>query len=178
MEKDKTWQKCAGSQVVLDSIFAALAAIWITFALNDHPRQNLRTWSAFAEVMCSLFSFFLFAISAEGTTTAYDDNDVLKYVYYLFWYNIGVIFISIAIGAFVFARFETLFLSVAGSLYVPIALSIVLFVILLWRWICDACWLVFGNKFEFEQYLRELKDEGRPVRDHGKVMRFFFWRRV
>jgi hypothetical protein len=60
---DKTWQKSAGAQVVLDSIFAALAAIWITFAIQD----SLHTKLKFIEIACSLFSFFLFAISAEGT---------------------------------------------------------------------------------------------------------------
>ena len=40
----------------------------------------------------------LFAISAEGTVTAYDEKDGVKFVYYLVWYNIGVILVANAIG--------------------------------------------------------------------------------
>jgi hypothetical protein len=78
-KKDSTRQRNAGSQIVLDSIFAALAGIWITFALPDQVSASIRAF----EVSCSLISFFCFAISAEGTTTAFDEWDVLKYVYYL-----------------------------------------------------------------------------------------------
>jgi hypothetical protein len=77
--EDKTWQKSAPAQITLDSIFAALAAIWITIAIAD----NIHTKLKFFEILCSLFSFFLFAASAKGTTNAYDERDVVKYVYYL-----------------------------------------------------------------------------------------------
>src|SRR5437870_12138359 len=75
-KKESTWQRNAASQIVLDSIFAALAGIWITFALPD----NIPTRIRFIEVLCSLLSFFCFAVSAEGTTTAYDEWDLMKYV--------------------------------------------------------------------------------------------------
>ena len=55
MAEDKTWQKNADSQIVLDSIFAALAAVWVTFAIQD----GLHTRLKFFEVVCSLLSFRL-----------------------------------------------------------------------------------------------------------------------
>jgi len=42
MAEDKTWQKNAGSQIVLDSIFAALAAVWVTFAIQDGLHTRLK----------------------------------------------------------------------------------------------------------------------------------------
>jgi hypothetical protein len=35
--QEKTWQKNAPSQIVLDSIFAALAVLWITVTLQERP---------------------------------------------------------------------------------------------------------------------------------------------
>jgi len=152
MQAETTWQKNAGSQIVLDSIFAALAAIWITFAIDDREISNILK---FVEVTCSLFSFFLFAISAEGTTNAYDENDVLKFVYYLLWYNFGVILIGIAIGILVLSHFDPHLLKRMGELFwyvhpgtiensIHLCYAAVWFM-LLWRWIDDARWLLFTN---------------------------------
>jgi len=183
MAEDKTWQKNAGSQIVLDSIFAALAAVWVTFAIQD----GLHTRLKFVEVVCSLLSFFFFAISAEGTTTAYDERDVLKFVYYLFWYNIGVVLIGGAIGALIFAHFEPHVLKYRAWVATYMSSTTFIrsirvayfgcFLILLWRWIHDGCWLLFKNQEAFCDYLRELNDEQKPEPHHHLVMRVIFWRR-
>ena len=47
LQADKTWQKNAATQVVLNSIFAALAAIWITVALGEE--KDVTTWVKFFE---------------------------------------------------------------------------------------------------------------------------------
>ena len=44
-------------------------------------------------------------MSAEGTTNAYDEKDVRKYVYYLLFYNLGVVFIGSAIAILVGVHF-------------------------------------------------------------------------
>jgi hypothetical protein len=181
---DKTWQKGAGSQVVLDSIFAALAAVWITFATQD----SLQTRLKFIEIVCSLFSFFLFAISAEGTTNSYDEQDVLKYVYYLLWYNVGVILIGSSIGLLIYAHFSTHLLRFAGpflsylppligQILVPTIYSFIFFV-LLWRWIADAFWLLFEPQEDFNLYLQELNDEVSPIPERHFFMRLIFRRRL
>jgi hypothetical protein len=72
---ENTWQKNAPSQIVLDLIFAALAALWITVALQEHPYVAIKV----LELTSTLLSFFFFAISAEGTVTAYDEKDVIKF---------------------------------------------------------------------------------------------------
>ncbi len=181
---DKTWQKGAGSQVVLDSIFAALAAIWITFATQD----SLQTRLKFFEIACSLFSFFLFAISAEGTTNSYDEKDVLKYVYYLLWYNVGVILIGSSIGLLIYAHFRAHLLRFAGSFLwssppfvsqvLVAVIYVLIFVVLLWRWIADAFWLLREPREEFDLYLRELNDEVPPTPERHFLMRLIFRRRL
>jgi hypothetical protein len=186
LQADKTWQKNAAAQVVLDSIFAALAAIWITVALGEE--KEVTTWVKFFETVAALFSFLLFAISAEGTTTANDEHDVVKYVYYLLWYNVGVVLISAAIGLFVFERFESHFvhfirlpfscLSPTEAWVVVYSLSILTFIVLLWRWIWDTIDLVWGDDRRFRRYLKELEDEEKPEQEHGCVMRIIFCKRL
>ena len=183
MAEDKRWQKNAGSQIVLDSIFAALAAVWVTFAIQDKMHTKLK----FVEVVCSLLSFFLFASSAEGTTTAYDEGDVLKFVYYLLWYNIGVFLIGAAIGALILAHFETHVrkygvwvascMSPTSFVWSIRMLYAVFFVALLWRWIYDVWFLLCKNQLEFSEYLKELNDEKTPEHQHHFVMRLIFKRR-
>jgi Gpi18-like mannosyltransferase len=182
--EDKTWQKNAGSQIVLDSIFAALAAVWITLAIPEGIHTKLK----FFEVVCSLLSFFCFAASAEGTTTAYDEKDVVKFVYYLLWYNLGVILIGLAIAALVFAHFEEHFLRFIGSSLPSISPHVTLlllpfiyggfFFLLLWQWIRDAVWLLFASKVGFQSYLKELNDEEVPELHRRWLMRRIFKHRL
>jgi hypothetical protein len=171
LQADKTWQKNAATQVVLNSIFAALAALWITVALGEE--KDLTISVKFFETVFALSSFLLFAISAEGTTTAYEEKDVLKYVYYLLWYNIGVLLIALAIELYVFERFELF-----KHFWTGFIAFVILFVVLLQRWICDAVWLPFGDNEKFQDYLKELKDEEKPKWERGCVMSIMFCKRL
>jgi hypothetical protein len=160
-KKESTWQRNAGSQIVLDSIFAALAGIWITFALPDQVSAKVRVF----EVFCSLISFFCFAVSAGGTTTAFDEWDVLKYVYYLFWYNVGVILLGAAIAGLILTHFErpfVNFIACAISGLSPHVITILInlayvgiFFMLLWHWIRDAFWILWSDTTEFNNYLKD-----------------------
>jgi hypothetical protein len=182
--EDKTWQKSAPAQITLDSIFAALAAIWITIAIAD----NIHTKLKFIEILCSLFSFFLFAVSAEGTTNAYDERDVLKYVYYLLWYNIGVLLIGAAMGALIFAHFSGHLLRFVGDglWYLPplviesliTMVYIAFFVVLLWNWIRDARWILWTDEASFDAYLKELTDEADPEPNRHWLMKVVFKKRI
>jgi hypothetical protein len=178
MEADKTWQKNAASQIVLNSIFAALAALWITIAVQPDS-TNPSIMIKILEVVLSLASFFLFATSAEGSTNACDEKDVVKYVYYLFWYNVGVILIGIAIGLFLLQRFKHhLAVLPSGLIFIIYLAYAAVFVALLWSWICDSHWILCIDNAAFQDYLKELSDEKKPERNHGCVMRFVFRRRL
>jgi hypothetical protein len=185
-KKDSTWQRNAASQIVLDSIFAALAGIWITVALPDH---SMPTRIRFIEVLCSVLSFFCFAVSAEGTTTAYDEWDVLKYVYYLFWYNVGVVLLGIAIAALIFAHFECNVLTFMGDKVTrlpPRSVAnlvqwgyVAVFALFLLHWFRDAWWILFKNTVDFNNYLNELNDdETPPSLDRHRFMKLLFRRRI
>jgi hypothetical protein len=179
--QEKTWQKNAPSQIVLDSIFAALAALWITVTLQERPYILIKV----LELTCALLSFFLLAISAEGTTTAYDEKDVTKFVYYLLWYNVGVILLGNAIGLVILVHFyqrisaqwtvvpQWLLWIILGAGYLAV------FVLLLWRWIDDATWLFWrASNAEFDKYCDELGDLRTPSFDRRFLMRRIFERRL
>jgi hypothetical protein len=186
MLTDTSWEKNAGSQIILDSIFAALAGIWITIAIPEG--DHVSAFFKFCEVGASVFSFFLFAISAEGTTNACDEHDVLKFVYYLLWYNVGVVLIGGAIWLFIWRQFSANFVHFARSLFSclsPLGATYavelgyaILFTVFLWRWIGDAIWLLFADKSDFRDYLAELTDQASPKPDHHPLMRLIFSRRL
>ena len=181
---DTTWQKNASSQIALDSIFAALAALWITVAYQVGSSTTCR----FVEMLLSLLSFFFFAVSAEGTITAYDEKDVLKFVYYLFWYNIAVVLIGAAIGMFVYLHFDSHIVNYVSSLFGPsyrCSMNVIVFIgyclsffALLWNWLRDAGWIIVSSEEEFKGYLLELNDEKAPVPHRRWIMRHVFKKRL
>jgi hypothetical protein len=189
---EKTWQKNSGSQIVLDSIFAALAALWLTIVISDQigATRKLVEVRKLLEVIFSLFSFLFFAVSAEGTATAYEENDVKKFVYYLVWYNFGVILIGCAVVLFIFAQFEldfwkfaTAYLNCLSNALAECLLDLVayggLVFGLFWTWIRDVSWLLWrADENEFNDYLRELCDEQAPKREHRCLMRLVFKKRL
>jgi hypothetical protein len=185
MSDDVTWQRNAASQIVLDSIFAALAGVWVTIALPASI-PNMSVWFKIIEGSFSLVSFFLFAISAEGSLTASDENDVIKYLYYLLWYNVGVILIGVALTLFAFERLQHFI--AAGLTDCPgirhflgtfdLVVYLIVALLLLWRWIHDAWFLRFGNDDEFQHYVEELTDRRAPTPDRHYFMRYIFARRL
>jgi len=178
--QDTTWQKNAPSQIVLNSIFAALAALWITVTFQEHPYLLIKA----LEVIFALLSFFLFAISAEGTVTAYDEQDVVKFVYYLLWYDVGVILLGNAIGLVILVHFQQRISTELPSVSPPwlwtisVAIYLLALVVLQWRWIDDARWLLCASDAEFDTYCDELADRKQPASDRRPFMRLIFRRRL
>jgi len=189
-EPEKTWKKSAPSQIVLNSIFAALSAVLITIVVSDSLPHHLTYWEnkyKFGDLVLTLLSFFLFAMSAEGTTNAYDEKDVRKYVYYLLLYNLGVISLGFALALFVgvhflehlarFGRPVFCFLSERAVDTLVCVVYFLAFVGLQWHWIDDVRWLLFSSDTGFAQYLKELTDEAVPESDPTCLMRMFNKRR-
>jgi hypothetical protein len=178
---EKTWQKNAPSQIVLDSIFAALAGVLIVFSVQD---LSPGTWHKFLALLCSLFSFLLFARSAEGTTTALDEKDPRQYVYYLLWYNLGVILLVAAIGILFVTYFLKHFVSFAERrlpvllsdylTYAIITMLVIFSFALIKPWIVDAFWIVRAKREEFDEYLDELEDKVIPKPDPTRLFKIFY----
>ena len=171
----------------MNSLFAALSAVLITIVATDSLPRELKYWEnkyKFVDLLFTLFSFFLFAMSAEGTTNAYDEKDVRKYVYYLLLYNLGVIFIGSAIAVVVAAHFlqhlgrfvQPLlwFLNERSLLILVAAVYFLGFVVLQGHWIEDVRWLLFSSSEEFVRYLKELTDEVEPEAAPTRFMKLFY----
>jgi hypothetical protein len=187
---EKTWEKSAPSQIILNSIFAALSAVLIALVISDSLPRELKYWETklkFVELLFALFSFFLFAMSAEGTTNAYEEKDVRKYVYYLLLYNTGVYFLGAAIATLVGAHFLEHFANVVLAIFCRLSqgwaesivfiLYFIAFVVLQLHWIQDIYWLLCSSDADFGRYLKELKDEVEPESDPTCLMKLFYKRR-
>jgi hypothetical protein len=126
-------------------------------------------------------------MSAEGTTNAYDEKDVRKYVYYLLLYNTGVFFLGAAIATFVGAHFLEHLAKVVLAIFCRLSqgwaesivfiLYFLAFVALQWHWIQDIHWLWRSSDADFGQYLKELTDEVEPKPDPTCLMKLFYKRR-
>jgi hypothetical protein len=179
---DSTWQKNAPSQIALNSIFAALAGILLVFSAQD-PLAG--TWHKFLELMFSLFSFLLFARSAEGTINALDEKDVRQFVYYLIWYNLAVVFLVVSIAVLVYAYFAEHFLSFCQRNFpllsicklqcIGMVLFFIFFVALLKCWLWDFFWLIRVRREELIAYIEELEDIMKPKPEPSRL--FNLWDR-
>ena len=111
-----------------------------------------------------------------------------KYVYYLFWYNIGVVLLGIAIAGLILAHFQAPLVKFFATRIPCLSPHIITFAInlvyagfffaLLWHWLRDAGWILCGDTSEFNDYLKELNDEATPEVHRRRLMRFIFKRRI
>jgi len=176
---EKTWQKNAPSQITLNSIFAALGGVLIAVVIQDKDISNILK---FVELVLLFLAFLFFAVSAEATTNALDEKDVKKYVYYMIWYNFGVVLIGASITIIIYAHFAdriscfiSRFLPIFGASIWPVIITfLIVFIILLSHWLQDIRWLLFARKVEFSKYLDELEDRVEPESDPSCLMKLFY----
>ncbi len=171
------WEKNAPSQIVLNSIFAALDGALIAIILQD--REATSGWHL-SSLFLLVVSFFFFAVSAEKTVVALDERDVRKYAYYLLPYNLGVICGGVAVELMMYTRFDD---RVHGwlapwfgvcSRWISVLLWLAAAVTFMWTWIRDARWLFFCKQKDFEAWLEELEDKRSSEPDHGCFMKLFY----
>jgi len=174
--QETTWQRNAPSQIVLNSIFAALDGALAVIIIQDPQPANWQIWP----LVLLVISFFLFAISAEKCVVALDERDVKKWAYYLLPYNLGVIGTGFAIGIMMYVRFDSKIRGLLAprlgtcSHWVSLLGWFIVAVIFLWTWIYDTCWLLLASKKRFEEWLEELEDKRDPEPDHGYLMKGFY----
>ena len=172
--KEKTWQKYAPSQIILNAIFAALVGVLIPLIILDH----VNNYCKLIDLGLLVWSFVLFALSAEQTVNSLDENDVQKYVYYMLWYNLGVILLGAAFAIEIYAHFAS---AITRHINVPLPLLwlslIFLTILLLWRWIYDFFWLICIGRDKFLVYLDELEDRAEPRPEPSCLMRVFYKRK-
>ena len=139
------------------------------------------------ELGCLILAFLFFAKSAEQTTNALDENDVRKYIYYLLWYNAGVILTGFSIAIIVYAHFNSwlscYLYQLIPALYLTqwpmIAIFSTLTVIALFHWMNDFYWFISGDKTEIETYIDELEDRVKPELIRTWLMKKYYkWKKL
>lgn len=170
MEKkdESVWQRNAPTQIILNSILAALDGILIPWAFDSLRRPY--SYMVIALLVCS---FFLFAVSAEQTLNAPDENDVRKYIYYMLWYNIGAILLGLSIALAIYVNFDVRTHGIAPW-YVVVAYLVLFSFLFLHRWVKDSYWLLRERKTSFKDCIDELEDRRRPKQEVPMFMRWFY----
>jgi len=178
-----TWQRNAPGQITLNSIFAAMVGVLIALAIQDSIPDGYKI----SELGLLVLAFLFFAISAEQTTNALDENDVRKYVYYMIHYNAGVILTGVSVAIIIYAHFNRwlschlyqLFPSFYLT-YVPLILFFAaLTVALLFHWIKDFFWFFRTSTDKIEDYLDELEDKVKPEYDRSLLMGLYCkWKKL
>jgi hypothetical protein len=172
------WEKNAPSQIVLNSIFAALDGALIVIVLQD---REATSGSHLLSLFLLVVSFFFFAVSAEKTVVALDERDIKKYAYYLLPYNLGVICGGVAVELITYLRFgNTVHVRLVPcfgvySSWISGLLWLGTPVIFMWIWIHDAYWLVSCKQHDFDAWLEELEDKRSTKPDHTPLMKLFYW---
>jgi len=174
--QETTWERTAPSQIVLNSIFAALDGALIVIILQD----TQATKAQFLSLVLLVASFCLFAVSAENCVVALDERDVRKYAYYMLPYNLGVICGGVAIEVLMYARFGakiegrlTLHFGIS-SRWLSLVLWFLVGIIFMSTWIRDTCWLFLCKRANFDAWLEELQDKRHPEPEPGRFMRLFY----
>jgi hypothetical protein len=174
---ETTWEKSAPSQIVLNSIFAALDGALIVIIIQDPAANSGRHLLSLSLLV---MSFALFAVSAEKCVVALEERDVRKYAYYMLPYNLGVILGGGAIEILIYSRFDSklrgwLF-PYFGSCSCWVSLLLWLFVaaVLMWTWIHDVWWLFATGRKDYEVWLEELEDKHSSGEDHSRFMKLFY----
>ena len=127
----KHWEINAPTNIVVNSIFAAIAGILFVFVLQD---THLSSSEGRYLSLPFLFSFFFISWAAERTTDALDKKDTKKYVAYFLPYNIGVILLFLGICLIFLQRYDS-------------SLIILFFVYLL---LCYPLWFFLWFILDFE----------------------------
>jgi hypothetical protein len=174
---ETTWEKSAPSQIVLNSIFAALDGALIVIIVQDPSANSGRhLWSLAFLVL----SFVLFAVSAEKCVVALEERDVRKYAYYMLPYNVGVILGGGAILILTYSRFDARLRAYLSphlgpcSIWVAVLGWLLAAVVLMWTWIHDVWWLFARSQKDFDDWLEELEDKKSPGPDHSCLMKLFY----
>lgn len=205
----KPWKRNTSQFLTVNSIFAALSGILIVLVLQEDKYFNkliplVHIPFAFLAAGIFFISFFLFALAAEKTTDALDEDDSKKYVYYMLHYNAGVVLLLVGIALLIFFRYYPLVSSLMpASVTVPVPripyfipsstrVSISIWVIhliisviyltaivrfFLYRfWIDDIRFILF-RKDELKDYFDELEGLKQPELNWSNwTSRFYKWR--
>ena len=161
---DVRWKKNAASFLVVYSILAAIASVILTTVISGDNSSSLKTYW-WATVLPLGLAIFLFIFTAEKITDALDEDDVHKYVSLFNFYNIAVILLFF--GLFATIYFKYIFSACAFDIgqVIYLVLTVIVFIILGWRWIVNEKWLLTVSESTFKAYIDELEERVTPEFD-------------
>ncbi|MDD4531577.1 MAG: hypothetical protein PHH21_02635 [Candidatus Pacebacteria bacterium] len=150
-----SWDRDVSNLLIINGIFTALSVILIPLVMqNDKAFGD--NW--LPPIILLIFTFGLFALVAAKMAEAVEQENIKKYVSYLFLYNLAVIMLFFSIGLIIYYHY----LPSGTALYV-LALSILIVSL---PWIRDFFWMILVKKADFDKYIAGLKGEKEPQVDY------------
>jgi hypothetical protein len=196
---EKPWRRNTSHFLTVNSIFAALSGVLIVLVLQEDKYFNkliplIHIPFAFLAVGIFFISFFLFALAAEKTTDALDEDDSKKYVYYMLHYNAGVVLLLGGIALLIFFRYYPLASSlIPASVMVPVlkllipkwVIHLIIFAIylavivgfFLYRFWINDIKFILSTKEVLKDYFDELEGLKQPeINWSSWASKFYKWR--
>jgi hypothetical protein len=135
---EKRWTKNAPNLIVINSIFAAIAGVLIIFVLQDLQSDCYQYFNWHFKLpplplFPLLFSFFLFALTAERIAEAVEEKNTDEYVAYFPPYNFAVFLLFWGINWTVYCKYNVS-LIIPSVLFSFAFISIFLRSDYFWRW--------------------------------------------
>lgn len=207
--EEKPWRRNTTQFLTVNSILAALSGVLIVLVFQDSKYFSkflpfIHIPVALIAVCIFFVSFFLFALAAEKTTDALDEDDSKKYVYYMLHYNFGVILLFLGIALLIFFRYYPLISRLMPApvtvlipkipYLIPSSLALLIpkqlihifiltiyfiFVvgIFLWHYWIDDIKFILREKDKLKDYFDELEGLRKPELNWGSLAsRFYKWR--
>jgi hypothetical protein len=161
---DVRWKKNAATFLIVYSILAAIASVILTTIIAGDTSYALKHYW-WATVLPLAVAIFLFIYTAEKIVDALDEDDVYRYVSLFNFYNIAVILLFEGLFATIYLRYIFSECGFYLRQFIYLALTIGVFIALIWRWLLHEKWLLTVSERTFEEYIDELEERVKPEFD-------------
>ena len=151
-KNEKPWHKNAGNYLIVNSIFAVISVLFIGILFQIGIKGN---HILYISVFFGIVALFILIVISEKTSEAVEEDDVKKYIAYMFPYNFVVIFFLISFDCFLWERIQPVSIKLLVFVIVVYASSI-FFSIPFWQ---AVDWHIRSTNDEFDKYIRKLEDK-------------------
>ena len=165
---EKPWHKNAGHYLIVNSIFAVISVLLIDLIFHLFKEPNINKYLACLSLLLGVVAMLILIVTSEKIPEAVEEDDVEKYIAYMFPYNFAVLFFFVGLNLYIFQSIQSGKISAVVS-----GVVLVLGIVLLAPFWKAVGWHIRPPEGKFDKYIRELEDKKLPERKR-KRDRFSF----
>jgi hypothetical protein len=164
-DREKPWRRNVANLLVVNSIYAAIAAITIQTIVTSEGTHYGTFW-----LLLAVMSLFCFVVSTEQLGESLIDDKVSLYIRSSLFYNFGVLFLFLDLGRLV-QCYASLSPIMTGLLFFVTAIA------WLWIWGRDTLFLLIRDA-HFQRWRDRIDGERADGEILDHVDRFWIWIRI